>query len=491
MYLGSSPGNIQQLSFYDAIRGELYRDFADPIAMAGRTLVEGLFGIQPDALNNKLVIKPGFPSGWDHASIETPDILFDFKRNDSSGKYFIKQNFSKLLSVKLVLPAWKGSIKTILVNGKNVKWKVVPDNVGMPLIEIDLPSLKNYEIEILWSGNKIINVPLTKEVKNGKNFTLNFSGLKLLKVYDPQKTVSKILLSSNRLTATANDKLGARTIFIKVAKESFTWWQPVHLNIMPKPFNYKLDETITNSTGGPRHEKIDLKNYFNDKVTNIFKNQYLSPRPSVPTLQLPTQGIGNWAYPMATANIVDSGLRKRAGPGNEIITSDGIAFSTPSDFNKKNILFTSMWDNYPDSATIPLSGKSSYAYFLLAGSTNPMQSRMINGEIVIHYKDGSIDKLELKNPENWWPIEQDYYTDGFAFTTGEEKPLRLYLRSGIDTRDFKDFVPIRGFSNFGVDGGAATILDLPLNKNKELKSLVIRSIANDVVIGLMALTLLR
>ena len=120
-----------------------------------------------------------------------------------------------------------------------------------------------------------------------------------------------------------------------------------------------------------------------------------------------------------------------------------------------------------------------------------MQSRMINGEIVIHYKDGSSDKLELKNPENWWPIEQDYYTDGFAFTTGEEKPLRLYLKTGIDTRDFKDFVPIRGFSNFGIDGGAATILDLPLDKNKELKSLVVRSIANDVVIGLMALTLLR
>src|SRR5690606_27375291 len=31
MYLSSSPGGFQQLSFYDAVRGELYRDFADPI----------------------------------------------------------------------------------------------------------------------------------------------------------------------------------------------------------------------------------------------------------------------------------------------------------------------------------------------------------------------------------------------------------------------------------------------------------------------------
>ena len=38
MYLGASPGNFQQLSFYDAIRGELYRDFADPVGLAARSL---------------------------------------------------------------------------------------------------------------------------------------------------------------------------------------------------------------------------------------------------------------------------------------------------------------------------------------------------------------------------------------------------------------------------------------------------------------------
>src|SRR5699024_2649306 len=30
MYMGSSPGNFEQLSYYDRFRGELYRDFADP-----------------------------------------------------------------------------------------------------------------------------------------------------------------------------------------------------------------------------------------------------------------------------------------------------------------------------------------------------------------------------------------------------------------------------------------------------------------------------
>jgi hypothetical protein len=42
-----------------------------------------------------------------------------------------------------------------------------------------------------------------------------------------------------------------------------------------------------------------------------------------------------------------------------------------------------------------------------------------------------------------------------------------------------------------IDGGAATILDLPLNPAKELQSISLHSFANDVVIGLMAVTLVR
>jgi len=97
----------------------------------------------------------------------------------------------------------------------------------------------------------------------------------------------------------------------------------------------------------------------------------------------------------------------------------------------------------------------------------------------------------LKNPENWWPIEQDYYTDGFAFTTDAPKPIRISLKTGKEIpKDYK-YTSIRGFSNFGIDGGAATVLSMPLDSKKKLKDLVLKTVANDVVIGLMSITLLR
>jgi hypothetical protein len=40
-------------------------------------------------------------------------------------------------------------------------------------------------------------------------------------------------------------------------------------------------------------------------------------------------------------------------------------------------------------------------------------------------------------------------------------------------------------------GGAATVLSLRLDPQKQLRSLTVRAVANDVVIGLMSATLLR
>ena len=42
-----------------------------------------------------------------------------------------------------------------------------------------------------------------------------------------------------------------------------------------------------------------------------------------------------------------------------------------------------------------------------------------------------------------------------------------------------------------IEGGLATMNDLPLDKNKELASLTLETMANEVIIGLMGATLVR
>ena len=125
----------------------------------------------------------------------------------------------------------------------------------------------------------------------------------------------------------------------------------------------------------------------------------------------------------------------------------------------------------------------------MAGSTNPMQSRITNGRIVVYYTDRSTDTLELINPSTWWPIEEDYYEAPPAFTTGAPHPLRVYLKTGLISSQPLKWTSIRGLTNTAIDGGAATVLDMPLDPHKTLDHLILSTVARDVVVGLMSITL--
>jgi hypothetical protein len=159
-------------------------------------------------------------------------------------------------------------------------------------------------------------------------------------------------------------------------------------------------------------------------------------------------------------------------------------FSTPP--TGANIAFTSQWDNYPRQLTIPLQGQARRAFLLLAGSTNYMQSRIANGDIEVTYTDGTSTRLALRNPDNWWPIEQDYFVDDYQFPFCGELPLRVDLKTAQAQRPAIGKQPANGRR---IDGGAATVLELPLDPARELQSLTLRTLANDVVMGVMAVTL--
>ncbi|MBC7873937.1 MAG: DUF4450 domain-containing protein, partial [Ferruginibacter sp.] len=401
MYLGGSAGNIGQISYYDAARGEAYRDFADPVAMTARCLVEGLFGILPNALKGEVLIKPGFPASWNNASIHVPDIFIDYKRNGKEDTYTIIPAFEKKMPLKLLVKANGSGIQSVTVNGKKVAWKNSSDAIETPVIEVSAGLQSRYLIKISWSGKRTAAVGLESRYIHGSKLNVQFPGGVIQKVADPQNILEQVQKVNDRLSAVVTAAKGNYTVFIQVRQNEFSWWVPLNLIIkdaveITAPFKQSKDDlhfTITNNTGSlirgklvvndgdhafartleikpgmvftqmsvaaehiiPGTNKIsfswdgfsthqhvvnwnvtqplknpltlDLEKLFNDKVTNIFKNQYLSPRPTVSTLQLPTQGIGDWTHPLKTATIDDKGLRERAGKDNRIHLPQGIPFS--------------------------------------------------------------------------------------------------------------------------------------------------------------------
>jgi hypothetical protein len=287
-----------------------------------------------------------------------------------------------------------------------------------------------------------------------------------------------------------SNSTGAEDGFSKASVGAFSWWaaerkRPQIVAPIALGMNWKSPRP------GITTENVNLDAWFNDPVTAIFApGKYLSPRYAGVSLAIPSQGAGAWAGHLTTLpDIDDSGLRKLAADHDgKLIMPNGISFVTPTKSGVRNIAFTSKWDNYPPSLTVPLEGRARHIYLLMAGSTNFMQSRIDNGEVVVTYSDGTSARLALRNPDTWWPIEQDYFIDDFQFPMGGPLPPRVNLRTGeiriLDIKTFKG----RGRE---VSGGAATVLHLALNPTKVLQSLTVRTLTNDVVIGLMSATLER
>ncbi|GAB3010246.1 hypothetical protein GCM10027051_09840 [Niabella terrae] len=550
MYLSSSPGGFQQLSFYDAARGELYRDFADPIGVAARTLTEGLFGIQPQALSGQLLLRPGFPAHWAFARLKTPRISFGFKQQENRHQYTIDQHYDRLLDLHLSVPALRTGLSSVRVNNQPAVYQWDSTAVGGPVLDIRASAATHYDIQIDWTGDSIRRLPARISGQQGQWQEIATGPAKVRTVRDLHQTIQIDTTTAGQLKFFPT-KPGNHTLLVTLQQGPAHWQQLITINVSPrigmavtadssdqgfdlqlinhsktvqrgrllvnrfeKPVElqpgaaerisleremleqghnrvitewqdgYRTD-TLLAYWGGedPAHyESLDIRPVLNARVAATFQQRYLEPRPAVTTLQLPWQGIGNWCYPLVQPAISNAGIR-----GKDNIFLNRIPFRLGQTLD---IAYTSQWDNFPDSIRIPLGGRATHAYLLMAGTTNHQQSQMMNGIVYIEYTDGSRDSLPLINPENWWPLEQDYQDDGYAFQAGP-RPWRLLLHTGHFTRNFTQYTSIKGFTDRAIAGGAATVLDLPLRGDRNLKSLTLRTLSNEVLIGLMSVSLKR
>lgn len=398
MYLGASPANFGQISYYDAARGESYRDFGDNIGISARAYLQGLFGIVPQALDGKCMIRPGFPLEWDSVEVSTPYLSYKYKRNGDKGMMEIKQSFSRPLQIMVRINGEEGDYKDYAGNADECQ-----------IVTFDCPKA--------FKEKNINEVPDTAWARE--------------------------LILSNEIISSEKQ--------------------------------YPIDMIKAKA--------------FNANVTDIFRNEYVSPRPQSTSLEIPVQGIGEWCHPKFTVEINDSAFRAQAV--NNTVTIEGVTFFTPQEGH--NIAFASLWDNYPDSVVVSVQKprKAHTASILLAGSTNHMQVHIDNALIIAEYADGSEDTLRLYPPYNYCPIEQDYYVDNKAFKAGALKPLRVSLSTGKTSRELGTKMGVPSTEVYGRElrGGAAQVLTMRLDGTKKVKRFKLKCLSNDIIVGIMGITL--
>jgi hypothetical protein len=379
----------------------------------------------------------------------------------------------------------------VTVNGKSAAWRVLDNSVGEPRVALTAPAAVRHHVEIRWSGSVLSSRPAEVAVAANAVVTLNAGGA-VREMADPQGALAGPEIVGDSVRGVAAGTPGHRTVFARRQQGDLAWWQPLAFEIRPAREPAPVVFTTDWRTPLPartRLESVPLASLFNDQVSQIFRHDYRSPRSPFCSLATPQQGFGSWCKPAHLFEVDDSGLRAAAAAaGGKITLPNGVTFATPGEPAARNVAFVSQWDNFPREITAPLGGQARTIFLLVAGTTHAMQSRCDNGEVIISYADGSATRLPLHNPTTWWPIDQDYFIDDLAFARPGPLPPRLDLKTGRFR--ILDPAPFKGQGR-SVPGGAATVLDLSLDPAKELKSLTIRALANEVVLGLLSATLER
>lgn len=490
MFLGQCPGNAGMCTQYDVARREAQRDFADSVGMVSRAVVEGLFGVQPDALSGVLTLRPGFPSDWKHASLQHSKLDFKYRREGRVAWYHVSQRFSEPQSLLLELEAPGVAPTAVLSNGKPCAWEPVPEAVGSPRIRIRLAPAATQVLSVRWPAAADPGLCSLRRahLAPGQSSRVALAPLKVLGLEAAPESGVTLEPGGTALRVQASSTPGTRRVFAQVSHSGLAWWLPVELEqeteTLAAPAAFDWTQPLP---GSQLQSPLVLTAHYNLRLTELFKQQYLSPRSPFASLSVPTQGIGSWCHPKESFEIDDRGLRAAALNGSFMLPN-GLRFDIPGTGDAANVLMVSLWDNFPDAVQLPLSGKGGRLCLLMAGTTTSMQSRIDNGEIVVEYTDGSTERLALRNPETWWPLTEDYFVDDYAFRREGPVPPRVDLATG-KVRLYS----VETFKGKGgrIPGGAATVLDLPLDPSKELRSLTLRALSNDVLIGLLGATVLR
>lgn len=457
-------------------------DFGDCIHPFSRTLVSGLFGYNPDYPNKKVKISPQFPVKWDHASIEVPDVKISFTSSGNKADYSFE--LARAADLELFLPVQCEEIKNVTVNGNATDWELLP-GAGRSLLHIQLPDSEKTKVSFETGNPLPYYDPVSLEANIGESVQLMAKDARIKEYEDPQSVLKDEKIENGILKADITGNKGYHTVVVRAVAGKAPQLRIFRIRVND-PEGDALQKTRIVHEIPPEAgwETVDIRPLLNADVTKIYQQEYLSPRPNTVSARLGTDGYSPWTFwhwktklpVIKTDNVINMLDNK-----NRLNTPQGVPFLWYGEGN--NISFTSMWDNYPARIDFPVNRTGSAAFFLVSGSTNVMQCQIANAVIRLHYADGLTDSLELVPPINYWNLStistnideadkdprNDYTSETDRFCLPAKLPERVQL--GENCR--------------------AMLLNLKLRPGVVLKSITLETLSQEVVVGLMGITLMK
>ena len=463
-YASSVPGGFSHVG--------AATDFGDSTHMFARTVVEGLFGYEPDYPNGRIRMHPAIPSAWPKASIKTPDFTFDYHQEGDADHYRLTLEQEAEVWFHLLVRAER--VKRVTLNGREIKG-YASEGFGCTELTINTGKLATADVAIELAGRVPHLAPVVVTGRVGEQIRLEPPRGKALRWQDFHHAIESFQEEGPTLQGPLANKPGHHLV-----------WAVVMVGELPQRQLFKIqitdpEEGQKRAAQSPREAPptaqwtcLDLAPYYNGDIRTIFQQQYLSPRPETCSLRLGVDGYSAWtfSYWHEVAPAIDLNKLDQLDDGRgRILTPQNVAFRRFA--ADRNIAFTSLWDNWPRSVTVPVNQSAEQAWLLVCGTTFPMQTRIANAEIRFRYADGGVEKLELIPPDNFWTLcpwgGYDYNYDLDAFCLPKQPPPSVQLSENC----------------------RAMVLSWKLRPGVALQDVTLETLSQDVVIGLMGVSLMN
>ena len=445
-------------------------DFGDNAHMFARAVVEGLFGYVPDYPNGVVHLRPAFPSTWPRASIETPDFALSYEQDGENDRYQLK--LTRPAVVNFRLPVRADKILRVTLNGREVAGEIAPA-FGCTQLKLQIPATDTAELVIELRQRIPQSEPIAIAGRAGEQISLGISH----GVTGEWRDLHGVLEHSRREASEVHGRLahkpGHHLVLVKCLCGELPRWQVFKLHITdPAAKLRQIVQTPREASADAQWECFDLTAFCNGDIRTIFQQRYLSPRPATCSVRLGVDGYSAWTFPywnLSPPEIDLSRVPQLTDGRGRIVTPQRVPFAALAEV--LNVAFTSRWDNWPNAVTVPVHRAADTIWLLVAGSTFPMQTQIANAEFRFRYADGLVERLELVPPFNFWMLSQwggcDYSYEHDAFCLPKEPPPQVQL--GKNCR--------------------AMVLSWKLRTGAMLESVTLETLSEDVVIGLMGLSL--
>jgi len=447
-FTGRNPGMAPHIQSARGTADFGDQDFSDVSSTYLRLVIEGLFGIRINNLDGFVHIKPAFPQEWENASLSLKDISLYYNRKGNQEIFEIccDKKEKKLIRI----PMRSAEIEAVLLDGDPVSYKIkaAPNN---SFIELEVDKIGKFQLRVMHGKKETPTVAFSDVVLSGNRISFELKGSQLSEVYDISEVLEDIKIVGNKVYATTKDVLGHHTLFIRAKAGEYDAYLAADYEIIK-------EENEIESFEERAFETVNISDFFNCNMTEVHNQAYIQPRPEGFSMSLFQNGrySHNWNQKGRNVVYIDDSLFRNSG--GLIHSPSGIPFATPTE--NENLACVSIYERFPADITVSLCGKGQEIAVLFVASTYCMQSYVENARITVNYADGTAEIKKLV-----YPINIDDWLTSALTTEGE----------------------IFYFSNFN----HATVQKLKLDSCKELESIKIEAVANEVILGVAGISISR